>query len=34
MEEIYNKLKNGERLSENEIKHLVWDSDGFIEKKR
>lgn len=32
MDEIYNKLKNGELLSENEIKHLVWDSDGFIEE--
>lgn len=32
MEEVYGKLKNGERLSENEIKYLVWDSDGFIEE--
>lgn len=32
MEEIYNKLKNREQLSEDEIKHLVWDSDGFVEE--
>ena len=32
MEEIYSKLKNGERLSEKEIRYLVWDSDGFIEE--
>lgn len=32
MDEIIKKLKDGEKLSETEIKHLVWDSDGFIEE--
>ena len=27
MEEIYSKLKNGERLSESEVRELTWSGD-------
>ena len=33
MEEIYKKLKNGEKLSEKEIESLVWDSFQVYEKE-